>query len=189
MKKLTFAVALLTLVNIGTGLQAKTIDIQVSQIAVITPPQDNEDTGLGPRLCLRFDLPEAVRGIEIGFAEVALNWNPPALTEDSLVIFEAFALITDWNEGARWSDFPVPGGDADSSLYATITTWCGRDTALSLDVTEMARKWNVHREANFGLILIPRNTDWRANSDIRFVPEHLRSRVILKVLGPGRAEQ
>ena len=162
MKKITFAIGLLGLVIFVANLSAKTIEVGVSQVAVISPGERELDPLLGPRICLKFDLPEEVSGIEIGFADLVLGVAIPPRTEDSLALFEAFALTSSWNENVAWGDFATPGGSLDSSLYATYTHRCGRDSLISLDVTFMAQAWNETPGSNFGLILIPRKTDWGA---------------------------
>jgi len=65
----------------------------------------------------------------------------------------------------------------------------GADSSIALDVTEMAQRWNLHPEENFGLILIPRRTDWRAIREARFMPEQIRSRAVLRIIVPGRAAE
>jgi len=180
---------LLVILLSGAGSYAKTIEVRALQVAVIVPPQADDNPSHGPRVCIKFDLPQEVAGVEIGFGELALSIALPAGTDDSLAIFETFALSTSWNEGVGWIDFPTPGGDLDSNSYSTNTVWCGRDTSMTLDVTEMAQNWNLHPEENFGLILIPRRTDWQAVREARFMPEQIRSRAVLRIIVPGRAAE
>jgi hypothetical protein len=187
MKKKVFTIALLSLVISGTSLQAKTVEVPVSQLAVIGPPQGDRDPALGPRLCLKFDLPQELRTTEIGYAEIALDFGLPSLTGDSLAVFECFALGSAWSEGDAWGDFPAPGGDLDSSLYSSATTRCGQGEGISVDITEMARTWNARPETNFGAILLPRGTDWNALREIRLVPDQIRNRITLRLVVPGRA--
>ncbi|OGC91307.1 MAG: hypothetical protein A2W25_07040 [candidate division Zixibacteria bacterium RBG_16_53_22] len=184
-----FVIGLIVSVISGASSYAKTIEVGASQVAVIVPQPADDDPSHGPRVCIKFDLPQGVAGVEIGFGDLALSIALPAGADDSLAIFEAFALSSSWNAGVGWIDFPVPGGDLDSSLYSTNTVWCGRDSLLSLDVTEMAQRWNLHPEENFGVILIPRRTDWRAIREARFMPEQIRSRAALRIVVPGRAAE
>ena len=180
-------VALAVLLTLGVSvIQARTIEVPVSQIAIISPGSHEQDLSLGSRVCLKFELPEEVRGVEIGFAEVVMHFSLPVVTEDSLALFEAFALTSGWNEGIGWGGFPTPGGDVDSNFYATYTHWCGKDSIASFDITLMAQRWNDSPESNFGLLVIPRKTDFLSFRQFDFLPGQLRNLITLRILVPGR---
>jgi hypothetical protein len=185
-KIITFAIALLLLCSISFG---KTIVVPVSQVALIAPGIHNEDPLNGPRLCLKFAIPEEIRGIEIGYAEIDIRETLPVLSEDSLAVIEAYGLSTSWNEGIGWNDFSIPGGAIDSNYYATYTHRCGADSLISLDVTQMAQNWNTNIEANFGLIIIPRTSDWNALREFTPQLDRLRNLITLRILVPGREEE
>jgi hypothetical protein len=177
---------ILALTFVSSMSIAKTIEVPVSQIAIISPGPHVEDLSSGPRVCLKFNLPEELRGVEIGFAEVVIHFNLPVASEDSLALFECFALTSIWSEGIRWNDFPTPGGVVDSNFYATYTHWCGRDSVASFDITPLAQRWNETPESNNGILVIPSKTDFSSFRQFQFLPEQLRSLVTLKILVPGR---
>jgi hypothetical protein len=174
---------------VGSVSFAKTIEVPVSQIALITPGIRNQDPAMGPRLCVKFEIPENIRGVEIGYADLVIHQTLPVISNDSLALFEAFALQSNWNEAIRWNDFPIAGGDVDSNFYAAYTHRCGADSIISLDITSMAQNWNDHRESNFGLLIIPRTTDWNAFREFTPQLNRLRGLISLRILVPGRQEE
>lgn len=178
-------IALILLTSISLG---KTIEIPVSQIAAISPGVHNQDLSFGPRLCLKFNMPEELRGIELGFAELIIHQFLPIQSNDSLAVFEVFAMSSSWNEGYRWNDFLVFGGAIDSNQYATYTQRCGADSAVSMDITQMAQNWNDYRDINFGVLLIPRTTNWQALREYNPDIGRLRGSIILKITIPGNIE-
>jgi hypothetical protein len=137
---------------------------------------------------LKFDLPEEVRGVEIGFAQAVMHFTLPVDSEDSLALFEAFALTSNWSEGAGWNDFPIRGGAVDSNFYATYTHWCGRDSIASFDITQLAQQWNQMPESNHGILIIPRKTDFSSFRQFQFLAGQLRNLVTLRMIVPGRDE-
>jgi hypothetical protein len=52
----------------------------------------------------------------------------------------------------------------------------------------MAQNWNDNPEANHGLIIIPRKTDWNAFRQFRPLPEQIRGMITLNILVPGRRQ-
>jgi hypothetical protein len=179
----------IALILLGSVSFGRTIDVPVSQVALIAPGIHNEDPLAGPRLCLKFVIPEEIRGIEIGYAELKIEDTLPVVYDDSLAIIEAFGLSSAWSEGVGWNDFPTAGGDIDSNYYATYTHHCGIDTLVSLDITQMAQNWNTNSEANFGLIIIPRTSDWNAFREFTPQLDRLRNLITLRILIPGREEE
>jgi hypothetical protein len=185
-KIIAITIALILLGSISFG---KTIVVPVSQVSLIAPGIHSEDPSLGPRLCLKFAIPEEIRGIEIGYAELEIRETLPVVSSDSLAIIEAYGLSSSWNEDVRWNDFPTAGGDIDSNFYATYTHHCGVDTLVSLDITQMAQNWNDHPDANFGLIIIPRTSDWNAFREFTPNNERLQGLISLRILVPGRERE
>ncbi len=186
MNRALFIIAIIAILLVSSMGQAKTIEVPVSQISVISPGPHEQDLSLGPRVCLRFELPQEVDSTEIGFAELVAYLMLPVVTEDSLVIFEAYSLSSDWNEGVRWNDFASPGGDIDSNFYATYTHKCGRDSIASFDITPIAQKWHELPESNHGILIIPRMTDFLSFRQFQLLPGQLRNLITLKILVPGR---
>jgi hypothetical protein len=188
MNKTVYITVILAMLLLSSVAIAKTIEVPLSQIAVISPEVGEHDLSLGPRVCLKFALPEEVRGVEIGFAQVVMHFTLPVDSEDSLALFEAFALASNWSDGTRWNDFSVHGGDIDSNYYATYTHWCGRDSLASFDITHLAQKWNETPESNHGILIIARKTDFSSFRQFQFLPGQLRSLITLKIIVPGRQE-
>jgi hypothetical protein len=106
------------IVLLSAGPLAKTVEVSVSQVAVITPGESEPDLTLGPRVCLKFSLPDAVQGKEIGYADLAMTIGQISMPDDSILIFEAFLLTSKWSEDVDWDDFSNPGGERDSNYYA-----------------------------------------------------------------------
>jgi len=165
---------------------ARVIETPVSQIEIISPDNENRDPELGPRICLRFEMPNEVRGIEIGNARLEIRLRLQLESRDSLVNFEAFGLASDWRENQQWDDFGTPGGDLDSNYYSCATIKCGLDDMVSLEVTGLVQTWNMSDEANYGLILVPKTTDSNAFSRLDYTREQLRNLAVLKILIPGQ---
>lgn len=182
---ITASVAILFATGMAT---ARTIEVPISQIAVISPGPHEQDLALGPRVCLKFDLPQEIDSTEIGFAELVAHFALPIITEDSLVIFEAFSLSSDWNESVRWGDFSIPGGDVDSNFYAAYTHFCGRDSIASFDITPMVQHWHDLTGSNHGILVIPRMTNFLSFRQFQFQPGQLRNLITLRILIPGRDE-
>lgn len=184
---LIFASAAILLV--GPGLFAKTIEVPVSQVAVISPDEDEEDMALGPRVCLRFAFPDDIQGQEIGHAELVMTLGQiDNIPDDSILVFEAYLLTSNWSENVGWDDFSTPGGDIDSSNYASCSIGPRNSGHLRLDVSEMVNLWNSQGRDNYGLILIPRNTAFDGFRAFAFSREQLRSMVSMKIIVPGRDE-
>jgi hypothetical protein len=179
----------IAMIMVGSISFAKTIVVPVSQVSLIAPGIRSQNPSIGPRLCLKFNVPEEIRGVEIGFAEVRIKDTLPAISADSLAVIEVYGLSTSWNEGIGWNDFSIPGGTLDSNYYATYTQRCGSDSLISLDITQMAQNWNDHRESNFGLIIIPRTSDWNAFREFAPNLNRLRELITLRILVPGRQEE
>jgi hypothetical protein len=179
----------IAMILFGSISFAKTIVVPVSQVALIAPGIHNEDPSLGSRLCLKFIVPEELRGVEIGYAEIRIKDTLPVVSEDSLAIIESYGLLSSWYEGIGWNDFSIPGGTIDSNYYATYTHRCGTDSLVSLDVTQLSQNWNDHQESNFGLIIIPRTSDWNAFREYAPNIDRLRGLISLRILVPGRDEE
>ena len=179
---------LISILMLSASLLARTIDVAVSQVAVITPGDEEPDQTLGPRVCLKFNLPDAVDGKEIGYADLAMTIGQISMPEDSILIFEAFLLTSNWNENVEWDGFSTPGGDIDSNYYAVCSFKPGIDNEMSLDITEMVGRWNMENSDNYGLIFIPRNTEFNSFRMFRFNADQLRNMVSLKITIPGREE-
>lgn len=168
------------------SLAARSIEVPVAVVNIIVPPS-GEDLSLGPRLCLKFNMPEGIAGVELGHAGLQMRLRLAADSPDSIVLFEAMGLLSSWNPGGGWNDFPVPGGDIDSSHYTVGSFKCETDSVVSLDITPLAQEWN-DGGANFGLIIIPRRSDSNALRLFRYSSDELRNLIALKVLVPGREE-
>jgi len=181
-RKLAVSIAFVS----ASSLFARVFEVPVSQVEVIVPDAENRNPELGPRVCLQFDLPNEVRGIEIGYARLEIRLRLQPDSRDSLVNFEAFGLMSDWNENQRWDDFSTPGGDIDSNYFSSGTIKCAIDDVISLDLTNLAQEWNSSDDANHGLILIPRNSDSNAFTRFEYSREQLRGLAILKILVPGQ---
>jgi hypothetical protein len=155
---LTFTSVIILLV-VGS-LFAETIEAPVSQVAVISPGENEEDLTLGPRVCLSFTLPQSLQGREIGRAELVLSLGQMNdITEDSILVFGSYVA---------GSIKPRNTGE------------------LCLDISEMVRLWNSQRRDNYGLILIPRDTEFNGFRAFRYSAAQLRSMVSLKIIVPGR---
>lgn len=176
------------IVLLSAGLLAKTVEVSVSQVAVITPGDDEPDQTLGPRVCLKFSLPDAVQGKEIGYADLVVTIGQISMPGDLILIFEAFLLTSNWSEDVDWDDFSNPGGDLDSNYYAVCSIKSGISNELSVNISEIAKYWNSPTGYNYGLILIPRNTEFNSFRSFPYNAEQLRTMVSLKITIPGREE-
>jgi hypothetical protein len=184
---LTFTAVIILLV-VGS-LFAKTVEVSVSRVAVISPGENEEDLTLGPRVCLSFTLPQSVQGQEIGRAELVMMMGQiNDVPEDSILVFEAYLLTSNWSENIGWDGFSTPGGDIDSSYYVAGSVKLSNDGEMSLDISEMTRSWNSARRDNYGLILIPRNTEFNSFRAFPYSAGQLRNRVSMKIIVPGRDE-
>ena len=188
MNKRILIVAAFMALSIKSICLAGVIEISPSQVAIITPAVGDTDLTLGPRVCLKFNLPEEISGVEIGYAELAIRLDLPAMTDDSLAIFEAFGLSSGWSDNVGWSDFSTPGGDIDSAFYSSFTYRCGSDTGVSLEIANLVKAWNDSTQANYGLIIIPRTTDFNGYREFKYLAQQLQSATILKISIPGEDE-
>lgn len=179
---------LISIMMLSASLLARTIEVSISQVAVITPGDEEPDQTLGPRVCLKFSLPNAVDGKEIGYADLVMTIGQIRMPEDSILIFEAFLLTSNWDENVDWDGFSTPGGDIDSNYYAVCSFKPGIDNEMSLDITGMAGRWNLEDSENYGLILIPRDIVFNSFRMFRFNADRLRNMVSLKITIPGREE-
>ena len=179
-------IGLIGVLALTSALFAKTVEITLSEVAVIAPGENEPDQTLGPRICLKFSLPEGLSGKEIGYAGLEINLDPRYMPADSIIIFETFLLASDWNENSRWNDFANPGGDVDSAYYTGHSFKFGSGNVTEINITEMAKRWNSDIGHNYGLILIPRDTEFNSFRAFRYSPELLRGMITLKIIVPGR---
>ena len=180
---------LIGVLTLSVNLLARTIEVQVSQVAVITPGENEQDLTLGPRVCLSFVLPQSVQEREIGHAELVMTLGQiNDIPDDSILVFEAYLLTSSWSENVGWDGFSTPGGDLDSSYYAAGSIKPRNSGELGLDISEMAKLWKSETSHNYGLILIPRNTEFNSFRAFPYSAGQLRSMVTLEIIVPGREE-
>jgi hypothetical protein len=157
-------------------------DFSALRANIINPDTAEHDESLGPRMLVEFNLDGILRADNIGYAELVMPVSLRALSEDSVVRFDAFLAGRTWDENASWREPWVnPGGDVDSQFIASYAVKTGRADTLHIDVTQMVRAWSDGSRANIGLIILPRHPDQVRYGPLPFRPRDIRARMVLRV--------
>ena len=128
--------------------QADTLSVAINNGAYI----QNADSSQS-RLLLNFDVPTALQGAEITFAELLVPLTA-SIPDSSVLAVECHPLLVSWNpEEIAWEtlgDTLSSEAIAEGTQYATSTE--GEHQAY-FDITGIVKSWQDSSLANNGLIL------------------------------------
>ena len=163
--------------------KAQPVALNVSQLALISPGDRNPDSSVGPRVLLKFDLPEEFRGRELRSAWVEFEMQFPLERDDSTLVLRICPLTRNWEEGeVNWSSpWETPGGDFADSLGQTYFTQAGLSRQNRIDVTEIYNLYAGGIIGDHGLILKIEYAGRRAFRLLRQLPGGFRSAIRLVV--------
>jgi hypothetical protein len=128
------------------------IDIEVSNVAVLVPPNDS----LSSRLLFKFELPSQLDDKRIDFAEIVFYAKIDTLSKHS-GLFGEYPVTTDWNKaGVSWSNpWTTAGGDYNDSLCEIGLVKAKGDGRIRFNITHLVEKWVHESVPNYGIIIIP----------------------------------
>jgi len=171
-------ISLLFVILMVTSAIADKVTVDLDRVAFITPSQ--EDAGeYGTRIAIYFDIPEAMEGAKIVYAElnIPLDFTNADIDGEKVLEFQAFDITTDWtDENAEWdSPWTNDGGDIDSTTFYTYTLTMDGETNTFLDITHFVRRMVETEASNYGLMLFPVKHDedvFHINSSFETVIEN-----------------
>jgi hypothetical protein len=134
--------------------RAGTVDLDLAEAVCISDPASPECT----RVLLRFDVPPALIGTTIDFAELRVTVTADAeQVAEVEVPVEAFPVTREWiAEAVEWDGGWDTGVDSWDDRVGTYCDVLPRDgSVLDLDVTEIVQVWCRGEEENLGIVLVP----------------------------------
>jgi hypothetical protein len=149
---LALFVTLILLLYASPGFSDNKVDIQVSNVSIISPGIDT----VSSRLLFKFDLPASLSDKRIDYAEVVFYAKIDTLSRHS-VLFAGYPVTTDWiKTTATWSNpWTKNGSDFNDSLYEIGMIKAKGDGKVRFDITRLVERWQQGSIPNYGIIIIP----------------------------------
>jgi hypothetical protein len=168
----------------AVGALAGTVDLDLGEAVCVGDPESPERT----RVLLRFDVPAALLGTTIDFAELHVTVLADADGVAELEVpVEAFPVTREWTADAvEWDGGWDTGADSWNDSVGTYCDILPRDgSVLDLDVTEIVQIWCRNEEENMGLVLVPYLPDRGTLTGIQAQPSLWVWYTGTRTYGPG----
>ena len=176
---LTFSILGLAIL-IGLALAGE-YSLSPSAAAIISPGND-DDPSTGQRVLVKFNLPEAMSGKQIGRAFITFTHNFSAMDGSGALEFKVFPLTSSWNaQDIDWDSWENDGGDFDKTKGYAFAFEPGSNTEFYIDVTEQVQLMAEGELTNHGFILIPGDLHGRGYKQIRKQDFNVGERVRLEL--------
>ncbi len=138
-------------------LNGAELKIEVIKTATI----DSTNKSFYGRLLFKFDLPSQLEEGFIDYAEIIFK-SEPNMSNARTVVLGAYPLTRDWEENdvawdSPWTD---EGGDYIDSLGLSGLLLKSKDYRIALDITQIVRLWVKKSLSNYGLVLIPLESEY-----------------------------
>ena len=148
----------------STSLMAEPMEVSPSQLGLILPDSLDPDESIGPRLLMKFDLPDGFDSSGVDIAWIQFDISVPIERADTTLLLRFYPLTTEWTPGAVNWDTPwnESGGDFIDSLGQLYFLRAGTDGTNRIDVTDIYRLYADSELLNFGLIFTVEHVDRRA---------------------------
>lgn len=185
MKTMKILLALVGIITLSTVCYARTVSVGATQVSIIRPAANEINAVLGPRILIKFNLPDELYQKEIGYSEITCPISLSSLNVDSMINFKVYALTNSWNENANWnSNWHNAGGDYDTTISFESPFSCTADNQLSLDISYLVQSWASDSTTNHGIIIIPQMQNLNSFRAFPNIANQIRSSVVLKVIVP-----
>jgi hypothetical protein len=185
MKTIKILLVLIGILALSSICIAETISVNVSQVSIIRPAANEVNTVLGPRILIKFDLPNELYQKEVGYSEITCPLSLTSLNVDSMINFKVYALINSWTENADWSSpWHNAGGDYDTTFSFESPFSCSNDNQLNLDISYLVQSWASDSTSNHGIIIIPQMQNLNSFRAFPNIVSQIRSSILLKIIVP-----
>jgi hypothetical protein len=185
MKKIKILSVIIGLLALSNSCYSRTISINASQVNIIRPSANEVNTVFGPRILIKFDLPNELYQKEIGYSEITCPLSLTSLNVDSMINFRVYPITNSWTENSGWSaPWHNAGGDYDTTFSFESPFSCIADNQLNLDISYFVQLWASDSTTNHGLIIIPQMQNLNSFRAFPNVASRIRSSILLKIIVP-----
>jgi hypothetical protein len=185
MKTTKILLVLIGMLALSSICIAKTISVNASQVSIIRPSANEVSAALGPRILIRFDLPNELYQKEVGYSEITCPISLSSLNVDSMINFKVYPLTNSWTENAGWSaPWHNAGGDYDTTFCFESPFLCIADNQLNLDISYLVQSWASDSTSNHGIIIIPQMQNLNSFRAFPNIANQIRSSIRLKIIVP-----
>lgn len=176
-------ISLLLLIAFYSPSKSEPYEVTASQLALIVPDSSNTDSGVGPRILMKFDLPDVFDTTRVRYAWIQFKMALPVERQDSTLAFRIYPLTTDWTqESVGWRvPWDSEGGDYIDSLGQLYFFTSGSESMNMIDVTDICRLYSSAELANSGFIIVPEHVDRTAYRILSQLSQTFRSTLRLVV--------
>jgi len=162
MKWIKYTLLVMVSLLIANNAEAIQRNIEPSASSIIAP-ESYDDSTLGQRILIKFDMPEDISGKNVTRAHIKFRYNFPTFGSESSIAFKIYPITSIWESNQPdWDDWDNAGGDFTNSVGYSYAFELGENTNLNIDVTDMVQLMVENELTNHGFILIP--ADFHGNA-------------------------